>query len=110
MRKILEVSIIVLVIALVSTMADGEEPNSNDNWDFSLAPMYLWAVSINGDQTVNGVEVDLDVPFSEIFDNLNGALTFHFEGLHKQQWGFITDLNYIQTILPSISGHILGWK
>jgi hypothetical protein len=37
--------------------------------------MYLWAVSIDGDQTVKGVDVDLDVPFSDIFDNLNGALS-----------------------------------
>jgi hypothetical protein len=36
--------------------------------------MYLWAVSIDGDQTVKGVDVDLDVPFSDIFDNLNGTL------------------------------------
>ena len=95
MRRMLEVSVIVLVIGLVSTMVHGEEPNSNGNWEFSFAPMYLWAVSINGDQKVKGIEVDLDVTFSEIFDNLNGALTFHFEGVHKQSWGFFTDLNYI---------------
>ena len=88
-------SIIVLVTALVSTMANGLESNSKNNWEFNLAPMYLWAVSINGDQKVKGIDVDLDVPFSEIFDNLNGALTFHFEGVHKQSWGFFTDLNYI---------------
>ncbi|MGD9138094.1 MAG: hypothetical protein PVH42_15120, partial [Desulfobacterales bacterium] len=84
MRRILEVSVIVLVIGLVSTMVHGEEPNSNGNWEFSFAPMYLWAVSINGDQKVKGIEVDLDVSFSDIFDNLNGALTLHFEGVHKQ--------------------------
>jgi len=95
MRRILAVGISVLVIGLVCPMAYGEESTSNDDWEFSLAPMYLWAVSIDGDQTVKGTKVDLDVPFSDIFDNLNGALTFHFEGLHKQRWGFFSDLNYI---------------
>ena len=95
MRKLLAVGIIILGIGLVCPMAYGEESNSNGNWDFSLAPMYLWAVSIDGDQTVKGVDVDLDVPFSDIFDNLNGALTVHFEGLYQQRWGFFTDLNYI---------------
>jgi hypothetical protein len=57
--------------------------------------MYLWAVSIDGDQTVKGFEVDLDVSFGDIFRNLNGALIFHFEGLHKKKWGLIADLNYI---------------
>jgi hypothetical protein len=94
MKRILTVgTIIFLVITLVWSSAYSQESNSNSDWQFSLAPMYLWAVSIKGDQTVNGVKVDLDVPFSDIFDNLNGALTFHFEGVHKQSWGFFTDLN-----------------
>ena len=78
--------------------ADTETESDNaaaKNWDFSLAPLYLWAVSINGDMTVKGTKVDMDVPFSEIFDNLDGALTFHFEGVRNQSWGFFTDLNYI---------------
>ena len=95
MRRIMAVGIAVLVIGLVCSMAYGEESSSNGNWDFTLAPMYLWAVLIDGDQTVKGVDVDLDVPFSDIFDNLNGALTFHFEGLYQQRWGFFADLNYI---------------
>ena len=96
MQRILTTGIILgLVVALACSLAYGQASNSTDNWQFSLAPMYLWAVSINGDQTVNGVNVDLDIPFSEIFDNLNGALTFHFEAVRKQSWGFFTDLNYI---------------
>jgi len=95
MRKILVVGVILVVIGLVCSIAYAEESGSNKNWEFALAPMYLWALSIEGDQTVKGHDVDLDVPFSDIFDNLNGALIFHFEGAHKSNWGFFTDLNYI---------------
>ena len=95
MRRILAEGIIMLVIGLVCPLAYAEESNSNDNWEFSLAPMYLWAVAIDGDQTVKGVEADLDISFSDIFDQLKGALTVHFQGLYQQRWGFITDLNYI---------------
>ena len=95
MRRTLSGVILILAIWLECLTAYAEDPSSNSNWEFNLAPMYLWAVSIDGDQTVKGVDVDLDVPFSDIFDNLNGALTFHFEGLHKQRWGFFSDLNYI---------------
>ncbi|NNL78345.1 MAG: hypothetical protein HKO68_18590, partial [Desulfobacterales bacterium] len=95
MRRILSTVILTIVSGLVCLTAYAEDSSSDGNWDFTLAPMYLWAVSIDGDQTVNGVDVDLDVSFSDIFDKLNGALTFHFEGLHKQRWGFFTDLNYI---------------
>ena len=95
MRGVLAIGIMVLFVAFVCVPAFGEEAKSNDNWEFNLAPMYLWAVSIDGDQTVKGITVDMDVPFSEIFDNLNGALTFHFEAVRKQSWGFFADLNYI---------------
>ena len=97
---------ILFLLALLSPLAIAEDASkvytdaksdtsTSKDWEFSLAPMYLWAVSINGDQTVKGIDVDLDVPFSDIFDNLNGALTFHFEGLYQQRWGFFSDLNYI---------------
>ena len=95
MRKIIAVGVILVVIGLVGPMAYAEESGSNKNWEFALAPMYLWALSIEGDQTIKGNDVDLDVSFSDIWNNLNGALIFHFEGLHKQRWGFLTDLNYI---------------
>jgi hypothetical protein len=95
MRGILTISIILIVFGLVSPAASGEEAQSKKNWQSELAPMYLWAVSVKGDVTVNGVQKDMDVSFSDIFDDLNGALTFHFEGVRKQEWGFFTDLNYI---------------
>ena len=97
---------VLIVMLLISPAAVAQESSQTTaetksatstakDWEFSLAPMYLWAVSIDGDQTVKGVDVDLDVPFSDIFDNLNGALTVHFEGLYQQRWGFYSDLNYI---------------
>ena len=94
----------MLVISLPCQVAFAEDASKTGsetessgvkNWDFSLAPMYLWAVSIDGDMTVKGNKVDMDVPFSEIFDNLDGAVTFHFEGVHRQRLGFFSDLNYI---------------
>ena len=95
-----------IILALLSPLAIAEDASkigtdtnsdtsTSKDWDFTLAPMYLWAVAIDGDQTVKGNKVDLDVSFSDILDNLNGALTFHFEGIHKQRWGFFSDLNYI---------------
>lgn len=95
MRRILAASMLVLAIWLICQLTYAEESESNNNWEFILAPMYLWAVSIDGDVTVNGIKTDMDVPFSDIWDDLNGALTFHFEGLHRSRWGFFSDLNYI---------------
>ena len=106
MNKLKKAIALLVLLALLSPLAIAEEASkistdaksdtsTSKDWEFILAPMYLWAVSIDGDQTVKGNKVDLDIPFSDIFDNLKGALTFHFEGLHKQRWGFFSDLNYI---------------
>ena len=100
MLKILPAVVTVFLIWLTCLTANAEETESNGNWEFSLAPMYLWAVSIDGDQTVKGNDVDLDISFSDIFDNLNGALTFHFEGLYQQRWGFFTVTTSIRSMLP----------
>ena len=96
MRKIVTAGILVLVIGLVYQMGYAEESDSNKNWDFRLAPMYLWAVSIDGEMTIRGVPVDVELAFSDAIKDLDGALTFHFEGVYKQRWGFFTDLMYIR--------------
>ena len=51
MRRILTAGMMVLLVGLISPLAYGEDATPSD-WEFSLAPMYLWAVSIDGDQTV----------------------------------------------------------
>ncbi|MGE5238372.1 MAG: hypothetical protein ACM3ON_06185 [Chloroflexota bacterium] len=81
MRRVITKSLVLLVVFLsVSSAFGAEDPPVSKDWEFSLAPMYLWAVSIDGEQTVKGNKVDLDVSFSDVWGNLNGALIFHFEG------------------------------
>ena len=65
------------------------------NWEFNLAPFYLWAVSIDGDLTVMGNNQQLKADFSEIADSLEGFFTVHFEGMHKSGFGFLTDVSYL---------------
>ena len=65
------------------------------NWDFNLAPLYLWAVSVDGDLTAMGNNQQVKADFSEIADSLEGIFTVHFEGMHKSGWGFLTDVEYL---------------
>ena len=78
MRKILAAVMLVLVIGLVCPMAYGEGPNKTDSdeWQFSITP-YLWAVGLNGDMTVKGVDSDVDESFGDILSNLDIALEAH---------------------------------
>ena len=81
-----------VIVFLSTPKAFGQE---QDAWEFNLAPFYLWAVNLEGDATVRGVTSPVDLPFDQIFDNLEGALIIHFEALHENTWGFIADFNYL---------------
>ena len=98
MRKILAAVMLVLVLGLVCPMAYAEGPKPNpvdgDEWRFSITP-YLWAIGMNGDMTVKGVESDVDVSFGDILSNLDIALEAHFE-VWKGKWGGFFDGTYVK--------------
>ena len=98
MRKILAAIMLVLVLGLVCPMAYAEGPKPNpvdgDEWRFSITP-YLWAIGMNGDMTVKGVESDVDVGFDDILSNLDIALEAHFE-VWKGKWGGFFDGTYVK--------------
>jgi len=77
---------------------------SQDNWQFNLAPFYLWGINIDGDLSVgtnkiptgNPLIVPVEVPFSDVFDALEAAFIVHFEGMHKSNWGILVDVDYLK--------------
>ena len=58
-------------------------------WQLSITP-YLWAVALKGDVSVGRIEADVDASFSDILDNLNGALMLELE-LRKGRFGLLSD-------------------
>jgi hypothetical protein len=68
---------------------------SRDGWKFNAA-LYLWMANIDGKQTVQGQEADLDVGFSDILDVLEFAAEGHLEGMKDNLWGFFIDGTYLK--------------
>lgn len=67
-------------------------PDSNE-WRFTLAP-YVWGVGLSGDVGLFGRgPVDVDIPFSDILENLDFAAMGVGEA-HNGSWGVFVDLNY----------------
>lgn len=95
MNRIFLVSMIIFLTASMWGTVHAQDTGSSNDWSFELSPMYLWAISIDGDQTVKGKKADLDVGWDDVFDNLNGAFIVNFQGMYQQRWGFLTDLNYV---------------
>ena len=91
------VLMMVIAVSLVWSTAFAEEPSSETkDWELNLAPFYLWAVSIDGNQTVGSNTGDIDVDFDDIFDKLETAFIFNLQGMQKNNWGFLIDYNYMK--------------
>ena len=68
------------------------QPAEAQGWDYDLA-IYLWALGMDGAMTVRGVEADVDIGFSEIFDNLEMAFSTHFEANKRDNpWAWFFDV------------------
>ncbi len=65
------------------------------DWTFSLAPLYLWAISIDGDLGVREKNVSASIDFGDVWDNLHGVLTFRFDTFYRNRFGLIVDYNYL---------------
>ena len=63
----------------------------NDSWDHSAA-IYLWGAAIGG-TTPTGQEID--IPFSDIVDNLDLAFMGHFDA-KKGKWTIAADAIYLK--------------
>jgi len=61
-----------------------------NTWQNTLAPLYLWGVSIDGSMNDQALKVDFD----EAISDLNGIFTLHYEGA-KGNWGVIVDYSFL---------------
>ena len=76
-----------------------------EEWTFTAA-IYLWATSIEGDVAAGGNSASIDVPFSELFDDLAGAFMGQFEA-RKGKWGIRANV-FWATVEDSTTGPIGG--
>ena len=78
------ISLVIVVVFVVSAT-----PSKAAGWDYDLF-VYLWALGMDGTMTVRGQESDVDVPFSDIFDNLDLAFSTHLEARQRgRQLGLV---------------------
>jgi len=81
-----------------NSWADTEE-NFN-SWQNTLAPLYIWGLSMSGDMTSGPVSAPLDVEFSDAISELEAIYTIHYEGA-KGNWGVIVDYSFLN-LTPSV--------
>jgi len=91
LEKVL-VLLVACILAAVAPSVAAEEKSAESGWEFGVAP-YLWALSMNGNVTVKGLEADVDLSFSDIWDELNFAVMLAYEA-RKGHWGLWGDTIY----------------
>ncbi|MCF7671092.1 hypothetical protein KQ944_05555 [Bacillus subtilis] len=64
-------------------------------WRVIVSP-YIWAASLNGHANILGRRTDIDVPFSDIFKNLDFSAMGNVE-VTNGQWGVYFDGQYTKT-------------
>ena len=77
-----------LTIISFSSTARAEEYVSDD-WQFSVTP-YMWALALESDAMVKGVDSQVDMSFSDIWDTLDIAFMGDFEA-RKGRIGFFVN-------------------
>ena len=66
--------------------------DEGSEWKYSVSP-YMWMLSLDGDATVDGIKSDVDVDFSDIWDELNIGGMIEAEAW-KGRFGFFVNALY----------------
>ena len=86
--------LVLLAAAVVILIAPQAMAQSSSNaWQFAVAP-YLWAAGMDGTMTIADQEQDIDVPFSDIIENLDLAFMGHFD-MRNDRWVLSSDLIFV---------------
>lgn len=94
-----------LFIGVLFGELSAEEYKGKNDWEFNLAPFYIWMMDMKGEVDIGSKNGEVDVPFDEIADNLEAAFIVNFEGMHKSNFGFLVDVLYMDlenTVGPSV--------
>jgi len=84
---------LVTTIAVTLVASQAVAQSSSNEWQFAVAP-YLWLAGMDGTMTIAEQEQDIDVPFSDIIDNLDLALMGHFD-MRNDRWVLMSDLIFV---------------
>lgn len=85
----------IAVSTTASILAFNSLPGAaEDEWQFSIAPLYLWAKNVEGSSSAGGKDAPLSLDFrDDILENLDAAYAVHAEA-SKGNWTFFAEHNF----------------
>ena len=88
------VTVFTISMLLFSPHSWAESNEDFNSWQNTLAPLYLWGVSMSGTMTSGPIKAPLEIEFSDAVSDLEGIFTLHYEGA-KGNWGVIADYSFL---------------
>ena len=86
----------LVVAAFSSTTALATPDRSSDEWQFTLAPLFLWGMNVDGSSQLGPVSAPLQLDFKDdVFENLGAVFTVHFEA-HKKDLALFAEYQYVK--------------
>jgi hypothetical protein len=101
-KLIMPVMAILLCLSSISN-AHAKSGNSTDGqWEYSLAPLFVWAQGIEGTSQIGPTEAPLDITFKDALDNLGGMFTVHYE-MKRDALSLFAEYQYVN-LDPEVEG------
>ena len=92
---------IYLSICIAGSAIAADAKSSDDEWHFTLSPLFLWGMNIDGTSQIGPVTAPLDITFTDdVLENLAAVFTVHFEA-QKGDWTLFAEYQYVN-LDPSI--------
>jgi hypothetical protein len=85
--------LVIALALLLSALCPAQNASASKEWNVD-ASMYMLGAGMSGDATVRGVPVDVNVPFTKIWDNLQFGAMGRTTVWYKR-WGVSTDVVYM---------------
>ena len=94
-------AVLSLFFSLSARSAD-----SGGEWEFSLAPLFLWGISIDGDAAIGTATAPLELDFKDdVLENLEAVYTVHFEA-RKDRLSLIAEYQYVSLDPTAAAGPV----
>ncbi len=89
--KLVRITAFISILISPAIAFSGED----NNWQFDVAPLYFWAINIDGDMGIRGRTTEASIDFGTVWDHLEGSFTMRFNAMYREKFGILVDYNYL---------------
>jgi hypothetical protein len=82
-------------VGALLALAFAEGASAQEGWDWQVAP-YLWSAGVKGDVRLGPIEREVDIKFSDLADNMAGAMLLHAEAHRGDRQAIFGDFIFMR--------------